>query len=474
MAPQELIYQSAENQFQDELQPGTDLLHGQYSIVGYLNSGGFGMTYLAKDSLDRDVVIKECFASEFCRRTNGRIGPRSAGNQGDLDKIIRSFLYEARSLSRLSHPNIVGVHQIFEDNSTAYMALDYVRGSDLLQIIEDGKRPLEPNHIVSMTRKLVSAVAYVHQNQLIHCDISPDNIMIDLQGEPILIDFGAARSSASDARPADLGASFVKDGYSPHELYCSKGSYGPWSDLYGLAASLHHVIRGTAPPNSQMRLSATAQHQPDSYQPLAGSFPNYPPRFLESIDKAMNVMPSSRFQSAEDWLEVLNHPHGYEGTNVKFLKKAAVLNEPDRPEKKSSSANPADGNSEPKTTPSWKGKEMAIDISALKEITGFIGACVVDSESGMMIAAESVGKFDLETASAANTEVVKAKLRAMEILGLNDHIEDILISLGKQLHLIRPLEKTPSIFIYVALDRKLANLGLARAQVKKVEQSVSI
>jgi predicted regulator of Ras-like GTPase activity (Roadblock/LC7/MglB family) len=92
----------------------------------------------------------------------------------------------------------------------------------------------------------------------------------------------------------------------------------------------------------------------------------------------------------------------------------------------------------------------------------------------MMLASESVGKFDLETASAANTEVVKAKLRAMEILGLGDFIEDILITLGKQYHLIRPLEKSPSIFIYIALDRKTANLGLARVQLKKVEQSVAI
>lgn len=117
---------------------------------------------------------------------------------------------------------------------------------------------------------------------------------------------------------------------------------------------------------------------------------------------------------------------------------------------------------------------MAIDLSGLREITGFIGGCLVDSETGLMMAAEGGDNFDLEGASAANTEVVKAKHNAIKLLGLKDSIEDILITLGKQLHLIRPLENTPTVFLYVALDRKSANLGMARVQVKKVEQSVSL
>jgi len=114
------------------------------------------------------------------------------------------------------------------------------------------------------------------------------------------------------------------------------------------------------------------------------------------------------------------------------------------------------------------------DISELANIGGFIGACLVDSETGLMMASEGGATLDLEAAGAANTEIVKAKLGAIEMLGLNDHIDDILITLGKQFHLIRPLEKTPTVFVYVALDKKTANLGMARVQVKKVEQSLSI
>lgn len=118
---------------------------------------------------------------------------------------------------------------------------------------------------------------------------------------------------------------------------------------------------------------------------------------------------------------------------------------------------------------------MSTDISGLKEITAFLGGCLVDSDTGLMLASEGGnGALDLEVAGAMNTEVVKAKLAAMNALQLDDSIEDILITLGKQYHLIRPLEQSPTVFLYVALDKKTANLGMARIQVKKVEKTLSL
>lgn len=117
---------------------------------------------------------------------------------------------------------------------------------------------------------------------------------------------------------------------------------------------------------------------------------------------------------------------------------------------------------------------MSIDISKLTDIEGFIGACLVDSDSGLMLASEGGGQLDLETAGAANMEVVRAKNAAMKALGLDDHIEDVLISLGTQYHLIRPLASNPDVFVYVALDRKKSNLGMARLAVKGVEASISL
>ena len=115
------------------------------------------------------------------------------------------------------------------------------------------------------------------------------------------------------------------------------------------------------------------------------------------------------------------------------------------------------------------------DISELSNIQGFIAGCLVDGESGLMLAQETSGsKFDIEAAGAANTEVVRAKNEAMQALGLEDTIEDILITLGTQMHLIRPLTSNPMIFVYVALDRSASNLGLARLKVKSVEGTLKV
>ena len=119
-------------------------------------------------------------------------------------------------------------------------------------------------------------------------------------------------------------------------------------------------------------------------------------------------------------------------------------------------------------------KVSSTDISALSGIAGFIGGCLVDSETGLMMAAEGGANFDLEAAAAGNTEVVKAKHAAKAALGLDDYIEDILITLGTQFHLIRPLKDNPEVFIYVALDKKAANLGMARVQLKNVEKTVAL
>lgn len=155
-----------------------------------------------------------------------------------------------------------------------------------------------------------------------------------------------------------------------------------------------------------------------------------------------------------------------------FLKALGVKSGDDRDAVKP--AETAEVETESTGTVPAKESKMAVNIKALSDIAGFIGGCLVDSETGLMMASEGGGSLDLETAGAANTEVVKAKLDAIKILNLNDYIDDILITLGKQYHLIRPLEKSPTVFLYVALDRKAANLGMARVQVKNVEQTLKL
>ncbi len=296
--------------FVDELKPGTKLMHGQYTIERFLNAGGFGITYLASDSLERKVVIKECFPGAFCRRSRYVVQARSRAHQNELKSIVRLFVQEARSLAKLDHPNIVGVHQVFEDNETAYMALDFVEGRDMLDIIEDPNGGLTPSQIKIILKEVLGAVGFIHDQNILHRDISPDNILINAQFHPVLIDFGAAREEATKQSRVLSALRVVKDGYSPQEFYIAGSEQSPSSDLYALAASFHHLIADDVPPNSQARLAAIASGEPDPYVPLLGRFDDYDSNFLAAIDKALAVLPKDRLQSAQDWVNMMDGVEG--------------------------------------------------------------------------------------------------------------------------------------------------------------------
>ena len=292
--------------FADALKPGTELLHGQFRIEKFLNAGGFGMTYLARDSLDRIVVIKECFPSSMCCRNNGSVMARSRQHQAEFDAVVKHFGAEARRLSKLQHPHIVGIHQVFEDNQTAYMALDFVRGRDLLDTIEDPRMKLHPRDVKDILLKCLEAVHYIHTNDVLHRDISPDNILIDGKGNPVLIDFGAAKEEATRASRALSALHVVKDGYSPHEFYIAGSTQDASSDLYSLGATFYHVLTGMAPPDAQARVSAIAADRPDPYRPVTGKFPQFEDAFLHAVDKALSVFPPDRIQTAREWMELVD------------------------------------------------------------------------------------------------------------------------------------------------------------------------
>lgn len=291
--------------FLDELAPGSELLQGQFKIVQFLNSGGFGITYLAVDSLDRKVVIKECFPSSFCNRSRTIVQARSRAHTAELRSVVQLFVQEARSLAKLNHPNIVGVHQVFEDNETAYMVLDFVEGRDLLDTLEDDDHGLTAPQIKGILKDVLGAVQFIHDQDILHRDISPDNILIDADLRPVLIDFGAAREEATKKSRVLSAMRVVKDGYSPQEFYVQGSEQTPSSDLYALGATFYHLIAGEIPPNSQARLAAIASGEKDPYEALAGRIKGYDSKFLGAIDTALGILPKDRMQSATDWLNAM-------------------------------------------------------------------------------------------------------------------------------------------------------------------------
>ena len=285
-------YQAARSETEEqapELRAGTTLLAGQYTLTNFLNSGGFGITYRAKDSLLRDVVIKECYPSALCIRTGNDVQALKPGHKEDLAAMVDQFVAEARSMAVLDHDNIVRVHQIFKENQTAYMSMDFIDGPDLLEMSEESPELLPPQEIERLTKRILAAIRYVHDRGLLHRDISPDNILVDRSGEPILIDFGAAHQHARSEGDQPSRPKFVKDGYSPLEFYGEEAEQGAWSDLYSFGATLYHVITGAPPPDAQRRLKALECGKSDPYVPLAGRFDGFRPACLRAIDKSLSL-----------------------------------------------------------------------------------------------------------------------------------------------------------------------------------------
>jgi serine/threonine protein kinase len=322
----------------DELLPGAKLSNGSYTIKRHLKSGGFGITYIGLDTLGRQVVIKECFPSGMCARPSLGVQARSRSYRSSVSSLIEKFVMEAHTLARIDHPNIVKVHQVFRENDTAYMALDYVDGQDLFEIMQNPATALSPSEIRNALLKLLDAIELVHETGLLHRDISPDNILIDAKRNPVLIDFGAAREHGTGTERAASTLHVVKDGYSPHEFYLSAGNLGPWSDVYSLAATFYHVISGKAPPNSQQRLAAMVDKSQDPVVPLSGKWADYDAAFLQAIDKAMSVLPRDRIQTARQWIEAITD---VEGATILHLPLADAVRQ-DTPEPPVTKLEPSD------------------------------------------------------------------------------------------------------------------------------------
>ena len=406
--PQPKENTNEKDSFVDELKPGTKLMHGQYTIESFLNAGGFGITYLARDSLDRKVVIKECFPGAFCRRSRYVVQARSRAHQNELKSIVRLFVQEARSLAKLDHPNIVGVHQVFEDNETAYMALDFVTGRDLLDTIEDPNHGLTASQVKAILKEILGAVSFIHDQGILHRDISPDNILINKDFHPVLIDFGAAREEATKQSRVLSALRVVKDGYSPQEFYIAGSEQSPSSDLYALSASFYHLINGDVPPNSQARLAAIASGEPDPYVPLAGRFPDYEPEFLAAMDKALAVLPKDRVQSAKEWIAMMD------GTsNVTPLNPGtAIVAEPE-PKDQTPSVAPAAMAQKKSNMPLLLGSAAAVALLVgvgVMTLTGGEDAPVVEAPAPVEAPVVAEAAAPVEPAPVAEEEVAVAEL----------------------------------------------------------------
>ncbi len=296
-----------------ELPVGATLSSGMYRVTGRIAAGGFGITYEARDNLDRRVAIKECFPAGLALRAGDfTVSAASASTSEPFETARNLFLREARTLAALRHPNIVHVQTLFEENGTAYMAMDYIEGQDLQHIIDHDPEKLTPVYVMELTRTLLSALDYLHRDapergkdRLLHRDIKPANIRVDALDMPVIIDFGAARQETKNRSRAAGTFRVVSDGYSPNEFYVAGTEQGPASDLYSLAATLHHCITGAAPVPADERAQKVSNGEDDPYAPIAGRFPGHDPRLLGLIDRALARPLKDRPEDAAAWFAAI-------------------------------------------------------------------------------------------------------------------------------------------------------------------------
>ncbi len=277
-----------------------------YRIEAVLGSGGFGITYKAREtSLDRLVAIKEYLPAGIAMRGRNSLDvyPMSADDRASFEWGLSRFRIEAQTLVTFRHPNIVEVLRFFEANNTAYMVMGYEAGESLDQILER-EGTMEEAEIRAMLDPLLSGLAEVHEAGFLHRDTKPANIFVRQSGKPVLLDFGAARQAMGN-KSQSLTA-IVTSGYAPHEQYESDGNQGAWTDIYAMGAVLYRAVSGEVPPEAPMRLSAYARQNNDPMMPASEvGLGRYSIAFLESIDGALRIMEHDRPAAVSEWQDWL-------------------------------------------------------------------------------------------------------------------------------------------------------------------------
>ena len=237
------------------LQQGSTLQGGRYGIERVLGQGGFGITYLAVQSgLERKVAIKEFFMKDLCNRDGctSHVTLGTEASRGTVDRFREKFLKEARNIARLNHPHIVRIHDIFEENGTAYYVMEYAEGGSLADLVKS-KGCLSESEATSYILQIAEALAYIHGENMNHLDVKPANILLNDRNEAILIDFGLSKQydalTGGQTSTTPVG---ISEGYAPMEQYKQGGvsEFSPETDIYALGATFFKLLTGKTPPSA--------------------------------------------------------------------------------------------------------------------------------------------------------------------------------------------------------------------------------
>lgn len=269
----------------------------EFVIESTIGEGGFGVVYLARDTeLNRVVAIKEFLPSAFASRTQDLgVSVRSDQDRDSFEIGRRSFINEARLLAQFEHPSLVKVYRYWEENGTAYIAMPYYAGLTLKDWLHARQGKVSEERLLRFVDALCAPLEMLHSKGVFHRDIAPDNIRILENGQPVLLDLGAARKILADM--TQTVTAFIKSGYAPIEQYADAATLrqGPWSDIYALSATLYYCVAGRAPPASVARMV-----QDDCVAATVLGAGRFSPRFLAAIDRGLAVRPEERIRTIAD------------------------------------------------------------------------------------------------------------------------------------------------------------------------------
>ena len=279
-----------------QLQPGTTLQGGKYKIERVLGQGGFGITYLAVQSgLNRLVAVKEFFMREHCNRDaqTCHVSVPSIGSRELVERFRQKFLKEAQTIAAFDHPNIVRIHDIFEENGTAYYVMENIDGGAL----SDQHLPMSESVAVDYIRQVGKALAYIHSQNVLHLDVKPSNILLRRNGDAVLIDFGISKRYDDGGSQTSSTPAGISKGYAPIEQY-NQGlqTFSPATDIYSLGATLYKLVTGETPPEASIVYEDGLPAKPNGVSVSV----------WKAIESAMQPRRKDRLQTISAFLQLLD------------------------------------------------------------------------------------------------------------------------------------------------------------------------
>ena len=382
--------QDNQEKYQSMLPVGAELQTGKYRVECHLSSGGFGNTYVVRNLMfDELFAMKEFFMkgiNERDKETSTYISVSNPTNSEQFGQQLEKFKKEAVRLRNLHNKHLVQVHDLFEENGTAYYVMDYIEGESLSARLKRTGQPLPEREALRILSEVLEGLEEVHKNQIWHLDLKPGNIMLDKDDNAVLIDFGASKQLTSNGYATSTVSMCYTPGYAPPEQVDQNiERIGPWTDLYALGATLYNIVTRNNPP----AISDLSEPNAFQYPPtvsgntrkliewMMNPSRQRRPQSIAVVRSYLQKMPEAAFLSSKTNNVVQQHPQN--GARQKPQKAQSYGHVPPRHIKKKSSSSPM-----------LKGCLIGGGIVAFLGIVAFIGLIII----GILTDDSSGGYYD--------------------------------------------------------------------------------